>query len=689
MKKQILLILAVISLPFLAAAQCTTTNATACQCKDPGQSDCDLLPDIQIGHPPFYDLGATYGVVEYSQTGHGVNDGRLLVSVSTPNPGFGPLEIHTTDVFVCGTDTFIGTPPSICPDNISYPKILINQRIYHKSGNTMTYYDRAAGTMTYHPTHSHMHVDNWGNYSLRTKDSTKADPLDWPIVGFGTKLAFCVMDYGTCAGWADHCLDTAGNSLNNNSDFPNYGLGGGSYSCSNAVQGISSGYIDIYWTTLDGMWIDIPPGTCNGDYWIVTEVDPNQNFLESDETNNVYAAPFRLTQQVPNPSTDIAKVNVSNSMLNLCQGESTTLTADNSIAGSGYMWSNGATTSSITVNTGGIYSLSFTTPCGTGQSYSVEVNVYNPPAAPSTQNDTIPTPGSAILSATAAGDVNWYDAPTGGTLLGTGTLFSTPSINTTTTFWAETAEMHNGLSFQLGAPDSSVAAGGYTSSNQYMTFDAYNTFILHTVKVYAQVAGTRTIILSDNQGTALQSAVVNVVAGMNVVTLDFLINPGTGYQLSRSGGELFRNNVGTGLNYPYTIDNFCSITGNSQGTSYYYFFYDWSIKLPSNSCVSARVPAIAVVANPNSIADVNQLNSLKAYPNPANEVLNVSFNLLGANQITLELVDATGRIVRSKSISSDNGTYNEKFDLTNLSRGVYSVHVLSNNKNYYHKLILQ
>lgn len=86
------------------------------------------------------------------------------------------------------------------------------------------------------------------------------------------------MDYGTCSGWADHCVDTLGNFMNSNSDFPNYGLGGGSYSCSNSVQGISSGYMDIYWTSLDGMWIDIAPGTCNGDYWIVTEVDPNNFF---------------------------------------------------------------------------------------------------------------------------------------------------------------------------------------------------------------------------------------------------------------------------------------------------------------------------------------------------------------------------------------------------------------------------
>lgn len=689
MKKLLLLILTAFAFPILATAQCTTTNATGCQCKDPGQTDCDLLPDIQVGHPPFYDIGATYGVVEYSQTGHGVDNGRLKVSVSTPNPGFGPLEIRTTDVFVCGTDTFIGTAPSICPDGITYPSILVNQRIYHKNGNTMTFYDRAAGTMTYHPTHSHMHIDNWGNYTLRTRDTTESNPLLWPLVGSGTKLAFCVMDYGNCSGWPDHCLDTAGNSLNSNSDFPNYGLGGGSYNCSSSIQGISSGYMDIYWTTLDGMWIDIPPGTCNGDYWIVTEVDPNDFFLEADETNNVYAAPYTVTEQEPNPASQTSKVNVLNSKFNLCQGETTLLTADNNLTGASYLWSNGDTTQSITVDTGGLYSCEISTACGTGQSYVVEVNVYNPPAAPVTVNDTIPTPGTAILSATGSGDISWYDAAVGGNYLGTGNSVISPSINTTTTFYAEVQEDHIGSAFQVGPLDSSVSSGASSTSNQYLTFDAYNTFILHSVKVYAQSAGTRTIELSDNAGTLLQSAVVNVNAGMTIVDLDFIIDPGTGYRLSRTGGELFRNNNASGLTFPYTVDNFCSITGTSQGAGYYYFFYDWSIQLPTSACTSPRSSILAVVAAPNSIADVNRLNTLKIYPNPTSGLLNVSFNLQGSDEILLDLIDATGRVIQSKTVSSTSGTYNEQFDLSHLAKGVFSVHVLSNNKNYYHKLILQ
>src|SRR4051812_33431389 len=123
MKKLLLLLFAIASTA-IANAQCTTTNATGCQCRDSSQSDCDLLPDIQIGHPPFYDLGAQYGVIEYSQTGNGVDNGRLRVTVSTPNPGMGPLEIHATNVFVCGTDTFVGTAPAICPDGVTFPRIV-------------------------------------------------------------------------------------------------------------------------------------------------------------------------------------------------------------------------------------------------------------------------------------------------------------------------------------------------------------------------------------------------------------------------------------------------------------------------------------------------------------------------------------------------------------------------------------
>ncbi|MBL0064150.1 MAG: hypothetical protein IPP38_03850 [Bacteroidetes bacterium] len=149
--------------PNFMYAQCTTTNAKTCSCKD-GTTNCDLLPDITIARPPLLVSGSS-GVIEYSQTGNGANNGRLRISVSTPNIGYGPLEIRAQAIYVCGTDTFYGTAPATCTDG-SAPKQLIKQRVYHKTDSVMSYYDRDAGTMTYHPTHGHMHVDNWGTFTL-------------------------------------------------------------------------------------------------------------------------------------------------------------------------------------------------------------------------------------------------------------------------------------------------------------------------------------------------------------------------------------------------------------------------------------------------------------------------------------------------------------------------------------------
>ncbi len=334
--------------PFLGYSQCTTTNATSCVCKD-GTTNCDLLPDIHVAPPPLSVYG-TSGHVEYPQVCNppcSGNDGRLRVSVSTPNVGFGPLEVRSTTTAICGTDTSYNVASNFTCPNGQPLKTMLNQRVYHKTGNTMTSYDRYAGTMTYHPSHGHMHVDDWGIYTLRNATSDP-NPLNWPVIGTGSKLAFCLMDYGSCSTYNGHCTDSIGNSLSNG-NFPNYGLGGGSYGCSPTIQGISSGYTDIYYQSLDGMWINLPPGLCNGTYWMVIQLDPYNYFLESNENNNVMAVQVILSQQGGSTPTITASGSTS-----FCAGGSVSLSAT---SGSNYLWSNGATTQSITVNQSGSYSV--------------------------------------------------------------------------------------------------------------------------------------------------------------------------------------------------------------------------------------------------------------------------------------------------------------------------------------------
>ncbi|MBP6511200.1 MAG: proprotein convertase P-domain-containing protein [Bacteroidia bacterium] len=419
MKKQLLFWITLMMFPFLGYSQCTTTNATTCACKD-GTTNCDLLPDIHVAPPPLSVYGSS-GHVEYPQVCNppcSGNDGRLRVSVSTPNTGFGPLEVRSTSTAICGTDTFYNVASNFTCPNGQPLKSILNQRVYHKTGNTMTSYDRYAGTMTYHPSHGHMHVDDWGIYTLRSA-TADPNPLNWPVIGTGSKLAFCLMDYGSCSTYNGHCRDSANNTMLN-ANFPNYGLGGGSYGCSPTVQGISSGYTDIYYQSLDGMWVNLPPGLCNGTYWLVVQLDPYNYFLESNENNNVMAVQVNLTQQGGSVPTVTASGSTS-----FCQGGSVSLTAT---SGANYLWSNGATTQSITVNQSGNYSVTV----GNGASCSATsaattVTVSQIPVTASSSSTSICAGDIVQLtsSASAGGTTNQVVASTNNT------VFSIPDNNAT------------------------------------------------------------------------------------------------------------------------------------------------------------------------------------------------------------------------------------------------------------------
>lgn len=394
MKKLVLFWLASLLMPLISYSQCSTTNATSCVCKD-GTTNCQLLPDIIVARPPLLVNGSS-GYIEYPQTcpsGCSGNDGRLRLSVSTPNIGFGPLEVRATSTAICGTDTFYNVSSSFTCPNGAYLRTVVNQRVYQKNGNAMTFIDRPAGSMTYHPTHAHMHVDDWGIYTLRTA-TADPNPLNWPVVGTGSKLAFCLMDYGSCSTYNGHCVDSANNVLTNG-NFPNYGLGGGNYGCSPSIQGISSGYTDIYYQSLDGMWINLPPGLCNGQYWIVVQLDPYNYFLESNENNNVLAVPVTLTQQGgTNP------VITASGATTFCQGGSVSLTASSA---TNYLWSNGATTQSITVSQSGSYSVTVNTGSScVSTSAPTVVTVSQIPVTATATPDAV-CPGDAVqLSATAS-----------------------------------------------------------------------------------------------------------------------------------------------------------------------------------------------------------------------------------------------------------------------------------------------
>ena len=115
--------------------------------------------------------------------------------------------------------------------------------------------------------------------------------------------------------------------------------------------------------------------------------------------------------------------------------------ASNAVPISSYLWSTGATTSTIPVSTPGSYSVTVTGNNGcVANSDTIVIGSVGSPAITSTTPASRCATGTVTLSATVGtGEtVDWYAAASGGTALATGvTSFTTPSISTTTIYYAQ------------------------------------------------------------------------------------------------------------------------------------------------------------------------------------------------------------------------------------------------------------
>lgn len=264
---------------------CSVTNPGGCWCLNSTQMDCDLLPDMTASSMIIQQLHQEYGGLLP----------HITLANATPNIGRGPMEIHGSGSCFCDTVP-VSCTTILCPDS-TFPKEIVNQTIYHKSStsSTLTTWTHVGGMMAYHPSHSHVHVDDWASYTLRHA-MPNPDARTWPIHGTGTKQSFCLVNVNTCSGAYGYCIEN--NDTLTMADIPNspFGLVTG---CARD-QGIYVGHLDVYDQGHNGLGIILPFNTCNGDYYIVSITDPDNHFLESNDDNNWVAVPITLTLQSNN-----------------------------------------------------------------------------------------------------------------------------------------------------------------------------------------------------------------------------------------------------------------------------------------------------------------------------------------------------------------------------------------------------
>ncbi|MBL7765166.1 MAG: T9SS type A sorting domain-containing protein [Chitinophagaceae bacterium] len=365
-----------------------------CHCP-PGITDCDLVPDMTSS-----ELVILQDMTESA--------GSLLIGNGTPNIGLGPLEVRPVDSCFCGL-VQVPCTQTTCPGGGSVSQRL-HQRIYQKHGNTdtLTFYEIPAGNMSYHPTHGHIHVDNWADFTLR-KQTSDPDPRNWTVIGTSVKQSYCLINLSSCDGYSGACKDNAGNILDQQSQFTNYGLG--YLSGCGKFQGIWPGKLDIYSSGLNSP-IDLQ-SICNGNYYIVSITDPDSTFADADYSNNVVAVPVALTQQIPASTADYTTTQTGPSVL---------VNATGLLAGANYIWDFGDNSPNMTQNpvthnytANGTYIITLwvQTPCGDRFEYDTVTISGLTPAAIDETNQSSTFYGVSPNPSTGNFELTLYNAQSG------------------------------------------------------------------------------------------------------------------------------------------------------------------------------------------------------------------------------------------------------------------------------------
>jgi hypothetical protein len=68
---------------------------------------------------------------------------------------------------------------------------------------------------------------------------------------------------------------------------------------------------------------------------------------------------------------------------------------------------------------------------------------------------------------------------------------------------------------------------------------------------------------------------------------------------------------------------------------------------------------------------------LSAYPNPVTDYLNISYNLMGNKNLSLEIYSYSGTLVLQQDISGNAGKNTRQINLMDLPKGAYILKILN------------
>jgi len=329
------------------------------------------------------------------------------------------------------------------------------------------------------------------------------------------------------------------------------------------IQEVSTDFQYDHWG-LDSICISTPPPdveinwTSNPAGLIYTGTNPpNQN---PTEETTYYA---NISDNLGHSCVDSVKVTINplpipviTGTFELCNGSTTTLT---STAGSSYLWSNGANTQSITVNSSGTYCVTVTDANGCAGDTCVDVTYFTNPVANITGTLVFCTGDSTELDAGSGFDYLWSNSAITQTI----TVFAGGDYHVTITDSNNCTDRDTVTVVENSLPTPTITGTLEFCDGLSSTLDAgagYNSY------VWSPSGSVQTIDVTTGGAYAVTVTDANGCEGIDDVVVTVNPNPTANFTITQ---PLCYNSTGT-----------VTFTGSSTGTTVFNWDFDGGVSVP-------------------------------------------------------------------------------------------------------------
>jgi hypothetical protein len=410
----------------------------------------------------------------------------------------------------------------------------------------------------------------------------------------------------------------------------------------------------------------------------------NQSFTQSIQVNTTGTYGLEVTDINGCVNSSLVSItvnqepvpNISSSRpLTFCEGDSTILTAG---GGTSYLWSTGATSSSIKVDTSGVYSVQAFTfgTCTAPQISLTATEIPMPmPVITSSGLDTICQGESVMLYGNGAQTYTWSFGATGDSVLVTSTKssFTLTGVNGPNNLCSVTSAPYTVLVAALPVTyltatklikcpaDTSIFTRALDSTVTYQWHQNNAPIVGETSAIYTTPMDGDVFYVATNEFGCSDTSEVKTIVFDLLPKPTLVYDPALYYMYSSDPS--FNN-------YRWTRND--SIILGASGSTYTADANgDYRVWVRSQSGCYTASDAFSYtwVSSDNIIA----VNNWSVYPNPANDLLKV--NTEGEDAV-YSLIDIQGRIIKTGVISLGMG----EIEVKDLPAGVYQLTVNAGNR---------